>query len=213
MEKALLADTAPQVSRMRQADIDAGLVPDVESNADGGSVNGNGDAGEVREEGADDKPKPIVRPSADKALLCKEMPVRSVHTVQRIAIEKSKNLLCETIALGSGSWPRESCKVHAYVVSLFWSWLLLWAGVSGAMVLTARKSRRTTPKPRAPSPDASSFEPPLQARGNHDTAPEKADEYTHMQMQYEAQVKKQLVRYRALDTLFGGGPFTRRTSP
>ena len=61
MEKALLADTALEVSRKRQADIDAGLVPDDESNANGGSVNGNDDASEVKEEGAGDKSKFLVR--------------------------------------------------------------------------------------------------------------------------------------------------------
>ena len=74
MEKALLADTAPQVSRMRQADIDAGLVPDVESNADGGSVNGNGDAGEVREEGADDKPCLLYTSPSPRDLSTSRMP-------------------------------------------------------------------------------------------------------------------------------------------
>lgn len=109
LKEVLLADVALKVSRKRDADIAAGLVPDGESNVDGGSVNINGDAGEVKEEGADGKPKSLVRmvlkgtdsdeedsgsdadvrPSVDKPLLCKGVSVRSVHTVEEvIAIEK-----------------------------------------------------------------------------------------------------------------------------
>lgn len=139
MEKALLADTALEVSRKRQADIDAGLVPDDESNANDGPMNGNGDASEVKEERAGDKSKFLERmvlkgnesddeedngsdaggrPSADKMLLCKGMPIRSVHTVEMIAIEKGWKFSCKAIGRNC-SWPREPCKVHAYVVSLF----------------------------------------------------------------------------------------------
>lgn len=61
VEKTLLADPALRLSRERQADVDAGLVPEDESNADGGSVNGNGDAGDVKEEGAGDKSDSLAR--------------------------------------------------------------------------------------------------------------------------------------------------------
>ncbi|CAN0403264.1 unnamed protein product, partial [Laminaria digitata] len=41
----------------------------------------------------------------------------------------------------------------------------------------------------------------VDAWGNYDTAPEMTDEYTHMKTQYDAQVNKELVQYRALDPL------------
>ena len=100
-------------------------------NADGGSVNGNGDADEGKEEGTGDRSMPPVtmvlegkasddeedsgldaeiRPSADKTLLCKAMPVRSV-TVEMIATEKGWKFSCETIGLGDRRWPPEPYKV------------------------------------------------------------------------------------------------------
>lgn len=48
--------------------------------------------------------------------------------------------------------------------------------------------------PAVPRSDAARTRP-LEL-GNYDTAPTKADEYAHLQQQYDSGVKKELVQYR-----------------